>query len=378
MKHTLALCLSVAAAASAQAQDKPVDKLTIYGIMDSSVVRLQSGDKGSMWQLRDGGINSSRLGFSGMEQLGGGYRAGFVIETQVSLDTGSGSTTNTTNQPSGNTTGSGATWHRKATVSLYTPFGEVRFGRDYTTTFVPATYMDPFNSGGVASASSLHAFYTPTLALPTLVRASNTVQYYIPSTLLPGFYAYAQAAPSEGTGGRYVGVGTGYRKSGLLVSAAVAQTKNPLGGSAGLSPETVSADNTLDVWSIGLSYKFANGLRPMGFYHSQTLAAYGTTSPTTERDRKVDDFLLGATWDIGVHTLKFSYMQRDDKGRTDNDPTLIGLGYAYDFSKRTTAYVNFSNFKNSAGGTYNFSSSGFSPLPGQTARALQIGLSHNF
>jgi predicted porin len=358
------------------AQAQVASGLTLYGGVDGNITRTSATGKPSQWDVRDGGLYVSKIGFIGNEDLGGGFRAHFMLESQFNADTGAGSASNSNNTPAGNVTPTGITFNRKATVSLFTPVGEARIGRDYTSTFVPATYFDPFFSAGVASATNFQVFYTPTLALPTLVRVSNSAAYYIPPTWLPGLYAYAQAAPSE-RGANFIGVGTGYRKGPLLVSAAIARTEHPLVGSTGLSPATVGPDNTLKVWSLGASYNF-NGLKPMGFYHSQTFAAFGTTAATTETDRRVDDWLLGFSWAIGVNDIKFAYMRRNDKGAANNDADQVGLGYAYNLSKRTAVYANFVNIRNHNGAAYNYLSSGLAPNAGGTGRALQSGLSHNF
>ena len=377
-RSKVALAVLVACAGGAQAQS-----LTIYGGVDGNVTRLTSGGKGSMWQLRDGGMYVTKLGFTGSEDLGGGFRAHFVMESQSSSDTGAAASTNTTNSTAGNTAVGGLTWNRKVTVSLFTPMGEVRFGRDYTSTFVPTTYFDPFFSAGVASATNFQVFHTSTISLPTLVRASNMVGYYIPSTWVPGLYAYAQVALGEGTGSRYDGLGTGYRRGPVFVSAAIGKTKAPFIGHsvavpAAVNAATQAADNNLRVWSIGGSYDFS-GFKPMGFYHRQTLDKFGVAgSPITETDRVVDDWLLGFSWTLGAHVIKGAYMVRNDKGLTDNDPKQIGLGYSYNFSKRTATYLNFVNIKNSSNGSYNFLASGFAPVAGEMGRAVQVGVSHSF
>ncbi|MBC7954826.1 MAG: porin [Cytophagales bacterium] len=379
MKRSIVAVAALAACASAAAQVPA--SLTIYGGVDGNVTRLTSGSKGSQWQMRDGGMYVTKLGFTGSEDLGGGYRAHFIMESQSSSDTGAAATTNTTNSTNGNTTLGGLTWNRKVTVSLFTPVGEARLGRDYTSTFVPATYFDPFFSAGVSAATNFQVFYTSTIALPTLVRASNMIGYYIPSTWVPGMYAYAQVALGEGTGSRYDGLGAGYRTGPLFMSAAIGKTKAPFKGNtvpAQVNAATAADDNNLHVWSAGASYDFS-GFKVMGFYHSQKLDKFGSIAGgPTETDRMVDDWLLGFSWAIGVNTIKAAYMVRNDKGLSDNDPRQIGLGYSYNFSKRTAAYANFVNIKNKANGSYNFLASGFAPPVGETGRAIQVGLSHNF
>jgi predicted porin len=139
----------------------------------------------------------------------------------------------------------------------------------------------------------------------------------------------------------------------------------------------VSADNTLSVFSFGASYDFS-GFRLMGFYHAQSLAAFGTTATNTETDHEIADALIGFSWAIDPHVLKFSYMVRNDKGRADNDARMLAAGYAYNLSRRTALYANFAHFNNDNTASYNFLSSGFLPPPGQDGRGIQAGLSHNF
>ena len=380
MKRSVVALAALAACSSAMAQVPPTPGVVLYGGVDGNVTRASATGKSAIWQVRDGGMYVTKLGFTGREDLGGGYFASFVMESQASSDTGLGANTNTGNTPATNTPPSGTpsslNWNRKSTVSLHSPLGEVRFGRDYTTTFVPTTYMDPFFSAGVASAVNFQVFYTQTVAPPPLVRASNMVGYYIPATWVPGLYAYAQVAAGEGTGARFTGVGSGYRRGPLLVSGAWGKTKGPLQGSAGLSASTVAGDNNLTVWSVGASYAFG-GFKPMFFYQRQVMDRFGPAVGTTELDRTVDDWLVGFSWAIGANTIKASYQEKNDKGIANVDPTQIGLGYSYHLSKRTAVYANAVQIKNKNGGSYSFLA-GYAPVANGTSRAIQAGLSHNF
>jgi predicted porin len=384
MKRSVVALAAVAACSSVTAQTAPTSSVVLYGGVDGNVTRASATGRGSVWQVRDGGMYVTKIGFTGREDLGGGFAASFVLEGQASSDTGNAATTNTNNTPSGNTTLGGHTWNRKSTVSLHTPFGEVRFGRDYTSTFVPTTYMDPFFSAGVASAVNFQVFYTQTVAPPPLVRASNMVGYYIPSTWVPGMYAYAQVAAGEGTGARYAGLGTGYRRGPLLISGAYGQTKGPLigqsttvGNPTAVTAATIAGDNALNVWSIGASYAFG-GFKPMFFYQSQVMDRFGFAGGPTENDRAVDDWLVGFSWALGPHTVKAAYSEKNDKGLLNVDPTQVGLGYSYHFSKRTAIYANAVQISNNNGGTWSFLASGFAPTANGKSRALQAGLSHNF
>src|SRR5215203_4107874 len=70
--------------------------VTLFGIVDTNGRWVDNdGPGGSRLSLATDGINSSRLGFRGIEDLGGGLRAGFWLEAGIAGDIG-GTTTATT------------------------------------------------------------------------------------------------------------------------------------------------------------------------------------------------------------------------------------------------------------------------------------------
>ena len=83
--------------------------VTIYGRLNESVERVKDGST-STTQLVD---NSSRIGFKGTEDLGGGLKAFFLIEHGFSADTGRASAT---------------FWGRESNVGVEGSFGKVYKG----------------------------------------------------------------------------------------------------------------------------------------------------------------------------------------------------------------------------------------------------------
>ncbi|MBI5256216.1 MAG: porin [Burkholderiales bacterium] len=370
--------LSLAATAHAQ--------VTLTGGVDGNITRVRAAGAGKVWQLRDGGMYVTKLTFSGREDMGGGYASAFYFETQAGSDTGDGVPTNSTNLFSGSS-GAGLSFNRKATLSLFTPAGELRLGRDYTPTFAAPAYFDPFFSAGVGSAVNFQPYYKfiastrRTLAPGTNVRASNAIAYHTAGLGMREVDLYYQQAFSENVGPEYKAIGIHYHSGPLLVAAGLSRSEGPfVDGAAYLTPATASRDNVLTVWSAGAWYKFKKGFTLMGFYHSQRLDAFGETgSPFgTERDRKVDDWMAGFSWAIDVSTIKFAVMKRNDKGRANADSTQVGLGYSYHLSKRTALYANYVSIRNENSANYNFIAAALPPVAGGKASAHQIGLSHNF
>ena len=82
-KHLIAAAVAGALAVPAMAQT------TVYGIMDLAV-RSANPDAGdSTTTMVSGSFFTSRLGFRSVEDLGGGMKAGFVLEGKVNADDGS-------------------------------------------------------------------------------------------------------------------------------------------------------------------------------------------------------------------------------------------------------------------------------------------------
>jgi predicted porin len=84
-KHLFAVAVATALATPAMAQ---ISSVTLYGIADIAIVSVSNKD-GSRWNAIDSGIlQSSRFGFRGNEDLGGGLSTFFVLESGFNLDTG--------------------------------------------------------------------------------------------------------------------------------------------------------------------------------------------------------------------------------------------------------------------------------------------------
>jgi len=240
MKKTLVALATLAVAGGAFAQSpmaRNIDAsgVTIFGVADASVRRISADGNGSLTIMDGTGTGeSTRLGFRGVEDMGGGWGAGFWLEMAYDQDRGTGSNTTSTNTRSGDAmifnssttttaataTAAGAgpitpatqslggrqglTFNRAATVSLLNKgFGEIRFGRDYSATFWNMTGYDPFGTVGSGSALNVIAGPLATFAavnappggaVPT-VRTSNAISWL--STDMSGLRLQAQMALAE-------------------------------------------------------------------------------------------------------------------------------------------------------------------------------------
>ena len=115
MKKSLIALAVLAASGAAMAQSS----VTLYGVVDAGVTYINGKDN---WSGVTSGNNlTSRLGFRGTEDLGGGLKANFVLEGGFNLDAGDGN--------SSGAAGTGFEFKRQSTVGLAGNFGEVRLGR---------------------------------------------------------------------------------------------------------------------------------------------------------------------------------------------------------------------------------------------------------
>ena len=168
MKKSLIALAVLAAAGAASAQSS----VTLFGIVDATVQRVSNSDGGpSVTRLTNSGYNSSRLGFRGTEDLGGGMSASFWLEAGMNNDDGQGAATNTNNQASrcrllACNGRQGLTFNRRSTVSLAGGWGELRLGRDYTPQFWNLTVFDPFGTNGAGTTQTLNSIITGVTGCP--------------------------------------------------------------------------------------------------------------------------------------------------------------------------------------------------------------------
>ena len=121
MKKTLLAMAALAAACGVQAQSN----VTIYGVLDSGVEHLTNvgATRSGLTRMPGLGVSvPSRLGFRGTEDLGGGLKAVFTLESGFGTDTG------TLNQ-------GGRFFGRQAFVGLSGSWGAVTLGRQYSMLF---------------------------------------------------------------------------------------------------------------------------------------------------------------------------------------------------------------------------------------------------
>jgi predicted porin len=408
MKKSLIALAAMAAAGVASAQSS----VTLFGILDVGYSHLSATNAGSVNLLRSDNYNSSRLGFRGTEDLGGGMSASFWLEAGLNIDTGVGANSSQNNTQVGDRIGfntspaagsntyypqsslrarQGLTFNRRSTVSLAGNWGELRVGRDYVPTFWNLTVFDPFGTNGVGSYNNValgplnpraNGAFPPGAAAPQ-VRSSNTIGYFLPANL-GGFYGQAMYGLSEipsncttvgasvqtGNGcdgangdGRFVGARLGFASGPFNVAGAWSRTRYndtaaiafpALAGGTAFAGGVANNQNYVGnytQWNVGGQWDFGM---------AKLLAQYGrqeveATTVTAGANRELRHWLIGTLIPVGAGEIRLAYDRgtRDDSaGAGGNDGASIrqwAVGYVHNFSKRTAVYATYARQKLSNG-----------------------------
>ncbi|MET3604998.1 putative porin [Sphaerotilus sulfidivorans] len=282
-KSLLALAVLGAFAGAASAQSS----VTLYGKLDLGFAKAAgSADK----QVADG--SGSRVGFRGVEDLGGGLKALFQFEHRFNPDTGT--VTNT------------AFWHGLSTVGLGGSFGTVNLGRQYTAAFSLITnVIDPF--GGDTVAGLRGESLTKSVAR---LRTDNSVRY-------------------DGAFG------------GLKVAADIAET--PAGGVD--RPYSVAAQYAAGPFMVAASYDNPTGandnLATLGgsYTFGPAKVSLGIGRGDNNSNVRVKQALAGVTVSVGAAGQVLAGYAQEEVGTADATKK-VSLGYRHNLSKRTQLYTD--------------------------------------
>jgi predicted porin len=343
MKKSLIALAAVAASGFAMAQSS----VTLFGVVDAAVTHY-NGEQN--WNgMTTGGNSTSRLGFRGVEDLGGGLKAQFWLEGAIQNDDGTAA--------GGGASGPGFEFKRRSTVSLLGNFGEVRLGRSTTAAYDAVSRYDVFGTVGVGSAQHWD-----------LVRVSNMVSYYSPS--FSGFkaginYGFGEQA-GDNRASRYVGVGATYDNGPI---------------SAGLGYDRLNRANVLGAdrtaWSLGGSYNF-NVVKLAAAYNQET---YKVVSGAKAKDKGYYVGLSAPVGAAGEAKLSYNRYETDAfriNGRDKADQ--LALGYVHNLSKRTAVYGTYAYIKNkdSNVAVMGLNGSKVDVKSNGKQQAIQVGVRHSF
>lgn len=284
MKKSLIALAVLAASGAAMAQSS----VTLYGVADVGVVKLnnQKTQMGSASTMNNG---TSRLGVRGVEDLGGGLKAGFNFETGLSIEDGATSTA-----------GAGF-WGRQAHLWLGGNWGTFKMGRVLTPSFYGIAAYEITGTANYSVVGNTFGYVGGS-------RNSSQFSYKTPAGL-GGFSAevgYVAKADNAGN---------------AKWDANVIYANGPI--AAGLSANKTSG--TKANYALGAKYNFGT---------FAVAASYQAARAGVVRE----GFTLGGSANFGAFTVTAD-VTRDRKNDAGKKYTNFLLEGKYALSKRTFVYL---------------------------------------
>lgn len=344
MKKSLIALAVLAASGAAMAQSS----VTLFGIVDTSVGYINKANAAgdSLYGLSTSGNATSRLGFRGTEDLGGGLKAGFWLEGEIFGDNGN--------------TG-GFNFQRRSTISLMGNFGEVRLGRDLTPSYTKNISYDLFGQTGIGQFKGWSNWNGSNVADASNVRSSNMVSYYTPNfSGFTGGVGYGFDEQTVGKQGRYAGAFGAYDNGPL--SVALSYDRRDLAAAAKRDTLTVGASYNLNVAKLSTILQQSK-------YETPGLA-----------DAKYNAYAVGASMPVGAGEFKLQYALYDQKA-INSKAQQLSLGYVHNLSKRTAVYGTVAYLKNKDQSNLGLDAKNLNtagPGVGNSQTGVQVGVRHSF
>lgn len=355
--------------------------VTLYGVLDTGVEYVSHANAGGKGIVRMPSITGelpSRWGLRGSEDLGGGYKAVFALESGLNVGNG--------------TMGQGTRlFGRQSWVGIESPYGTLSFGRQYTMTYYAVLDSDLLGPN-IYGLPSLDAY------IPN-GRADNAVAW---RGKFGGFTAgamYSFGRDSAGTGnspgqGTCAGPVPGDTTTCRLWSAMLkydstafglaASYEEQRGGSDtaaanffdGVKPLPLTASGDKDDRAQVNGYVNAFGMKFGGGWIGRWVDTDASGGPNLHSNL----FYLTANYYVTPAFLVDTGVYHVTVSGQDARATLGVLRGTYFLSKQTAVYLQGAYLANSAHAAFSVSAGGggTTPAPGQNQVGVMAGIRHMF
>ena len=316
-KNLIAVAALATLAVSAQAQSS----VTLYGNVDVGLTSIKTKSTpanpavdGTVTGVTSSILTESFFGLKGQEDLGGGLKAIFKLESFIDVDTGA--------------TTAGNFFGKNAYVGLAGDFGTVKLGNQESLFKTEAAAFDAFGVSPVLAVSKLFV---------DSESWQNTIGYTSPN--LSGLTLSAQHSAKEN--GKAVGAG---QVNGGATAVAANYTVGALGLSAvygdvrSVNASVVTEKN--QAWLLGASYDF--GVVKAFAQYGQNKAEDAAGADVSKDKFYQVGAVVPVTQAGSVHAA-FGQVKTSFPVGADAKERQFSLAYHHALSKRTSVY---------AGGTY--------------------------
>lgn len=357
-KSGFAVCLA-ALSCTAHAQSS----VTLYGVLDSSIQFGHTGGQNTT-RVDSGNVYPSQWGMQGSEDIGGGNKVIFRLESGINVSNGT-------------TAQTGKLFGREAWVGMSGPYGRVQLGLNNT----PEMWgLARFEAGDLGHWDWGHAANNYNFFVSTKI--SNSIIYVSPK--IAGFTFSAM----YGLGAN--GDPTEPRTFGNTASVGVYYEKGPLALEADYESQVYSTAPTIVAGSptetgnhdlFGASYDF--GFAKLdGLFVLHRGASSVKINPATFADP--NNFYYDISAQIpnvfnGMVIVDFG--QYKLQGNSKGNSTSYGLRYDYRISKRTGVYAGLAMVRNGSQATFTENpaqGAGIPVSPGNNLLTSVVGIVHAF
>ncbi|TCF97771.1 hypothetical protein BZM26_29375 [Paraburkholderia strydomiana] len=316
--------------------------VTLYGLLDEGLNFTSNANGHGTYQMKSGDTYGSRWGLRGEEDLGGGLKAIFKLES--GFDTNSGQAGQ-----------GGRLFGRQAYVGLSSDqYGTVTFGRQYDTSVDDLGFGGLTAAGNYAGDVNSHPFDNDNADWD--FRVNNVVKYVSPT--YRGLTGEAMYGFSNQAGGfannRTWGATLNYQNGGLTAGASYLKLDNPGANASGaVSGDALFAGSSQQDIGVAASYRFAHSLAGLAYSHvdvyDPTFNAYFASqsgpSGGTWNSWKFDNFEANEQyffrpdlWLGAAYTFTVAHLHSTSGSFTPKWHQL-GLTLDYDLSKSTSVYA---------------------------------------
>ena len=346
---------AAAAAALVSAGAFAQSNVTMYGVVDAGVewVNKAPGNGGSRTAMQSGNLSGSRWGLRGVEDLGGGLKGIFNLESGFTIDDGR----------SGQ---DGRLFGRNAYVGLQGQWGQLTLGRQQNLMFDFALNYDPMAIANRYSLASQDAALAG--------RADNAVKYVgtfsgVRTSALYSTRSDGQEVAGNNKVGREWSLGLDYASGPYSVGVVYDRTN---GNTAEL------ADIKIQRAMLGGTYAYGPAKLYAGYRWAHA-TGLGLDSARSNL------YWLGVGYQATpALTLTGTAYYQNFKAEGAGNPWLFVVSSDYALSKRTDAYLNLAYAKNSSNAALPLGVAGFGDVftsaDGSTNNQLGavVGIRHKF
>ncbi|MDR3098820.1 MAG: porin [Paraburkholderia sp.] len=261
---------------------RAASSLTLYGIVDAGLTWASNEGGAQNIFLDTGVMQGNRLGFRGVEDLGGGWQANFQLENGFSIGTGAAGQ-------------GGLLFGRQAWAGLSsTDYGSLKLGRqyDFFTDTLEAYYTPTWSAGGYANNPLDNDRMSGQ-------RVNNAVKYLSPAfggVQFGAMYGFSNLAGNFNGPGRTYSFTATWTRGGFSAGAAYTEVSGttldiaPLVGSS--TPQLIGGRYLRD-WGAGMSY----ALNSLTFYGVYSQALYVARDGQLQ-NQMFRNYQAGVAWQV--------------------------------------------------------------------------------